>query len=54
MFSCFSIQDDSNEVDLSDFACQRVNISYAIATARAGVSNFSPPVVVDVLNGECN
>ena len=35
---------------MGDFACRTVTISYAIATAITGVSNFSPPLTMALIN----
>lgn len=44
------LQDDTNEIDLGDFACRTVNVSFALATEDYGVSEFSPPLSLEVQN----
>ena len=48
------LQEDSNEVDFGDFfACQTVNISFAISTNQhRELSDFSPEMTLEIFNDE--
>ena len=37
-------------MDLGEFACRTVNISFAVATAKYNVSDFSPSLTIEILN----
>ena len=37
-------------MDLSEFACRTVNASFAVATANYNVSDFSPPLTIEIHN----
>ena len=39
-------------MDLRDFACQTVSISFALATADYNISEFSPPMILEVQNSK--
>ena len=40
-------------MNLRDFSCQRVNLSFAIATSSySGLSNFSPAIEIDILDAD--